>query len=97
MINLDCEQSLFFLQLATRRESRETLETRAADESLSCFVPFLSRAFSHARVHSRAFCSKDLEKRETARSLAMITSFKPTFSHRHFMALYFVYFVELTH
>ena len=42
-------------------------ETRARNEGNS--VPFPSRAFSHTRVHSRAFCSTGLEKREIARSL----------------------------
>ena len=53
---------------AARREKRWR-QPEKNKESLSFFVPFPSLAFSHARVHSRAF-STDQEKRETARSLA---------------------------
>ena len=70
LANIDCEQSLFFLQLATHvreRRAAKPPDVSALNEgdsprrkmSLSFFVPFLSRAFSHARVHSRAFCSTD--------------------------------------
>ena len=69
LIAVDFEQSFLFLQLATRvsrasSDEAARLEKRGRQpekkkESLSCFVPFLSRAFSHARVHSRAFCSTD--------------------------------------
>ena len=69
---LECEQSLFFFRFregnARARASSETEETRAAareDKRESLFF----RASPVSRLHSRAFCSTDQEKRETARNL----------------------------
>ena len=59
-VSLFCQEPVF-LQLATHvRERRATKPRDARNEG----VPFPSRAFSHARVHSRAFCSTEYEKRD---------------------------------
>ena len=69
---LECKQSLFFFRFregnARARASSDTQETRAAareDKRESLFF----RASPVSRLQSRAFCSTDQEKRETARNL----------------------------
>ena len=58
---LDCEQSLFFLSFSdgSRDERNQGGSARRKKFCLVYIDPLSSRAFSHARFVSRAFCSTD--------------------------------------
>ena len=64
------------MRASVKRRSRETRETRAAAREVKRETALFCRASPVTRVVicvSRAFCSTDQEKRETARSLAIFS------------------------
>ena len=69
---IDCEKSLFFFRFskgsarARERLAAKPRDARNEDGSLSLLAPSVTRVVICV---SRAFCSTDQEKRETARSL----------------------------
>ena len=81
MLHLDCKQSLFFFRFrkgsARARFARnEGVNPIRKKSCLSRLAPFVTRMVICV---SRAFCSTDQEKRETARSLCYITKQIPFF------------------
>ena len=76
---LDCEQSLFFFRFSKGSASARALSSEAAKREkrgrrLSRLAPSVTRVVICV---SRAFCSTDQEKKETARSLTILLR-KPT-------------------
>ena len=75
---LDCEQSLFFFRFSkgsARARERSAAKPRdVRNENVSpCLSPLAPSVTRVVICVSRAFCSTDQEKRETARSLFILT------------------------